>query len=262
MRPSFRYALVFLCVAVVGVGALILFGHIERFLISDTRFTLAAPPEYGEESPSLRIEGLQHTARGRVLSVFTADFGRSVYLIPLPERRRALLAIDWVKEASIARIWPNRLRVRIAERRPVAFLQLPNADPTAPQFALIDEDGVILQPHGPANFTLPVLTGVRRDDSETLRRDRAHRLMRLVEDLGPLAERISEVDVTEPENLKVTVPLEDRAMVLILGNRHFQLRLQGFLNHHADIRKRLPEATMFDLRLEDRITAVGATPNA
>ena len=262
MRRSIRYALVFLCVAVVGVAALVVFGRIERFLIADARFTLAPPPEYGEESPGLRIEGLQHTARGRVMGVFAQDFGRSVYLIPLSQRRRALLAIDWVKEASIARVWPNRLRVRVAERRPVAFVQLPTVAPASPQFALIDEDGVILRPQAPAHFALPVLTGVRRDDGEAARRDRAHRLMRLVEDLGPLAERVSEVDVTDPENLKVTVPLEDRAMVLILGNRHFQFRLQGFLDHHADIRKRLPEATTFDLRLEDRITAVGAAPNA
>jgi cell division protein FtsQ len=262
MSRWLRYILVFLGVAAVATAGLVAFQRLEHFLITDPRFVLKPPPEYGEESPDLRLEGLRHTARNRVTSVFSQDFGRSVYLMPLAERRRSLLRIDWVKEASISRVWPNQARVRIVERRPVAFLQLAGGSGAPVEFALIDQEGAILQPQAPARFALPVLTGVRREDSETLRKDRVHRMLRLVEDLGPLADKISEIDVTDPENLKVTMPLENQALVLILGNRHFQSRLQGFLNHYPDIRKRLPSAATFDLRLEDRITAVEGTPNA
>ena len=50
--------------------------------------------------------------------------GRSVYLIPLDERRATLRTVDWVKDASVARVWPNRVVVRVAERKPVAFVTL------------------------------------------------------------------------------------------------------------------------------------------
>jgi hypothetical protein len=42
---------------------------------------------------------------------------------------------------------------------------------------------------------------------------------------------------------------------LLLGNQRFLPRLRNFLNHYPEIRRRLPKATAFDLRLEDRITA-------
>ena len=38
--------------------------------------------------------------------------------MPLAERRRRLLAIDWVEDASVSRLWPNRVLVRITERKP------------------------------------------------------------------------------------------------------------------------------------------------
>ena len=55
-------------------------------------------------------------------AVFAEDFGRSVYLIPLSERRASLRTVDWVKDASVARFWPNRVVVGVTERKPVAFV--------------------------------------------------------------------------------------------------------------------------------------------
>ena len=78
-------------------------------------------------------------------------WGRSVYLLPLTDRQEALRSVDWVKDASIARLWPNRVLVSVEERKPVAFLTLGPS-----RFALIDDEGVILPP-APDRFTLPVI---------------------------------------------------------------------------------------------------------
>jgi hypothetical protein len=56
---------------------------------------------------------------------FAEDSGKSVFDIPLAERRRHLLAVDWVREASVMRVWPDRIRIDIVERVPVAFASLP-----------------------------------------------------------------------------------------------------------------------------------------
>ena len=101
-----------------------------------------------------------------------------MYLLPLSDRRAALRSVDWVKDASIARLWPNRVVVSVSERKPVAFLTL-----AASRFALIDEDGVILPP-APDRFTLPVLAGVRPPIRSAQRRERVHRMLRLTRDLG------------------------------------------------------------------------------
>ena len=55
------------------------------------------------------------------------------------------------------RLWPNRVLVRVAERKPVAFVTLSGS-----RYGLIDEDGVILPP-ATDRFHLPVLQGSERD---------------------------------------------------------------------------------------------------
>ncbi len=45
--------------------------------------------------------------------------------VPIHKRRQQLLAIDWVEEASVSKIWPNTLKVQVHERAPVAFVHLP-----------------------------------------------------------------------------------------------------------------------------------------
>ena len=68
------------------------------------------------------FEGLTYASRAKVQRVFAGDFDRSIFSVPLAERRRRLLAIDWVEDASVSRVWPDRLVVRIRERKPVAFV--------------------------------------------------------------------------------------------------------------------------------------------
>ncbi len=92
--------------------------------------------------------------------VFAEDFGLSLYLCPLQKRRRQLLAIDWVEEASVSKIWPNTLKLQVHERTPVAFVHLPSVHKDGlSQFALIDRDGYVLRPRVASKFTLPVVTG-------------------------------------------------------------------------------------------------------
>ena len=240
--------------AVLGLGlmavlGLAVFHRVELFLIRDPRFALNGP-EGSPETPTLAIAGATHASARQIEAVFGEDSGRSVYLIPLSERRTTLRTLDWVKDASIARLWPNRVIVSVAERKPVAFLTIGPA-----RFALIDEDGVVLPP-ARDRFALPVLTGMRASDPLPERRERVRRMLRLTRDLGDMTARISEVDVSDRDNLKVTQPFEGRMLTLLLGDRNFAARYQNFVRNYPEIKRRLPDATTLDLRLEDRITVV------
>jgi hypothetical protein len=44
----------------------------------------------------------------------------------------------------------------------------------------------------------------------------------------------------------------------MLGDRNFSQRLSNFLEHYPDIHRKMPQATAFDLRLDDRITGLEA----
>ncbi|MBI3280650.1 MAG: FtsQ-type POTRA domain-containing protein [Acidobacteria bacterium] len=253
LRPV-RILLVGMAAVICAAILIMTWMRLEQFLMTDRRFMLPGPPDPGHRVPQFRIEGSLHASELQVTQVFFPDFGRSVYLCPLSERRRQLLAIDWVKDATVSRIWPNRLLVRITERSPVAFVQIPAGG--AMRFALIDQDGVMLMPHDRVSMKLPVLTGLCPGDPRESRKDRVGRLLELRDDIGPMLDTISEVDVSDPENLKVSLSVDGRALVLMIGNRRFLERLQKFRTHYPAIRKHLPQAGMLDLRLPDRITAV------
>jgi cell division protein FtsQ len=257
-RIGLRYALYSAAILLLAVAALYLYSRVDEFLAADPRFRLAEPPADGGENPALRIEGVVHASRDKILNAFSADYGRSIYLLPLAERRRTLLAIDWVKDASLSRLWPDRVAVRIVERTPVAFVQIPEAGiAESRRVALIDAEGVILEQPLRAHFTLPVLVGIRREQSQPMRRLRVATALRLVQELGSLAGQLSEIDVSDAGNVKVVREAQGRVLLLLLGNRNFLLRLQNFISHYPEIQQRLPNAATFDLRLDDRITALG-----
>jgi hypothetical protein len=71
---------------------------------------------------------------------------------------------------------------------------------------------------------------------------------------GELADGISEIDVTDAENLKVTRPVGDRAFTLMLGRDQFRPRLENFYRVVDQIRRQYPKRTVFDLRTRDIIS--------
>lgn len=230
---------------------------VEQTIVSDKRFTLVGPPEPGIESEHFVIYGVTHAAEKQITDVFLRDFGRSVYLCPIAERRRSLLAIDWVQDATVSRVWPNRIIVRIRERKPVAVAQVPGPDGVM-VYSLVDAEGVMLDPRRSTKLALPVLNGISLKEKEEKRRDRVKRFLRLQSELGPVMEHVSEIDVSEIDNLRIVYTIDNRTLTLMLGNQKFLERLQSFTDNYTEIRKRLGNASVLDLRLKDRITAVAA----
>jgi cell division protein FtsQ len=214
---------------------------VHRYMLSDPQFALA------RGSRALRLEGVVYAPRGKVERVFAGDFERSVFSVPLAERRRRLLAIDWVEDASVARVWPDRLVVRIRERQPVAFVSL------RPGVLLIDRHGVLLEPPPQARFTFPVLSGIQEDQPELLRAERVRAMLELLEQLGPASKDVSEVNTGDPDNLRLVTQAGGRAVELMMGDANFARRYQTFLSHYPEIARRSPNVRTFDLRLDNRI---------
>lgn len=253
---SWRYWVAGVGAAFAFVALFLTWRQIDHYLTREPRFALPSPTEAGGDSPGLRLEGVKNGPRDRILRIFEQDYGRSIYRFPLAERRRELLAIDWIKQASVLRLWPNQIHVLIDERVPVAYARIDN------RVQLVDAEGVLLDPHSNTRFALPVIQGLSADMPDAQRQLRVARVQRLVKEAGPAAVDLSEVDAADPENLKVTQKIDDRAVVLLLGREHFRERLENFYAHIDEIRERYPNARVLDLRLEDRITAAGGGNNS
>jgi cell division protein FtsQ len=240
-------------ILVIG-GGVLLEGQVERYFMRDPRFALERAPEYGDPPPNLQIEGLRYADREMVLKIFEEDLGRSVFMLPLEKRRLELLGKPWIKDAAVARLWPNRVTVQITERKPVAFVKRSGGAETT----LIDNEGFLMEAPPSATFSLPVVAGVGPEVDEQARRQRMRRAERLIKDLGDHIKEVGELDVTDVENLKVIQPLRGKAVTLVLGNRNFKLRYENFLSMADQLMEKLPNAIIFDLRLEEQVTAVEA----
>ena len=116
-------------VAVGAVAAAVL--SVRSYLLHDERFVIPA-------SSQIQTEGNVHLTRAQVLSVFGEDVERNIFKVPLAERRADLERLPWVAHATVMRLLPNRIRVTVTERTPVAFVR------QGTHIGLVDASGVLL----------------------------------------------------------------------------------------------------------------------
>ena len=164
-----------------------------------THYALYSPQMLLLKPDQIDVSGNHIVAREEVQKLFVHDRDRSVLRIPLETRRAQIQEIAWVEEASVQRILPNRLRVEITERTPVAFFRNGN------ELALIDAHGVILDRPEGEDFHFPIVTGM----SENLAREEREKRMQVYEEFMKdidlvkpgSSERISEIDLSNPRDL-------------------------------------------------------------
>jgi len=168
-----------------------------------TQFLQNSPSMLLLRPDQIEVTGNRIVSREAVLQPFVHDRNRSVLRIPLDARRSQLEQIPWVESASVQRILPNRLRIQLTERTPIAFVRNGN------ELALIDAHGVILDRPRGEELHFPIVTGV----SEDLPRDQREKRMQTCEEFlkdvdlvrGGSSDRVSEVDLSNPKDLRVVM---------------------------------------------------------
>ncbi|HXA52573.1 MAG TPA: FtsQ-type POTRA domain-containing protein [Candidatus Acidoferrum sp.] len=216
---------------------------VRQFVSTDPQFYLSRA-----RKDAITIQGLRNASRWKVQRVFAGDYDRSIYLVPLTERQRRLEAIDWIESATVSRVWPDRIVVRVRERQPIAFVNLNRG------VMLIDAHGKLLEPPAKSQFAFPVISGITDNDTDAQTSQHVATFLRVQSDMGYLMKEVSEVDTADPENVRLVAQADSRAVILLVGEGNYAARYQNFLKHYQDIVKRSPKAKVFDLRLDDRIT--------
>lgn len=190
---------------------------------------------------------------------FGEDLGGTVFGVPLEERRRALEEIPWVEAATVQRLLPNRVRVQLRERTPVAFLRQGSA------LSLIDVYGVILTPPQDASYDFAVLSGI--SDSLPLE-ERAARVglyLQLIADLDSgeknYSRQLSEIDVGDPDNLRATHPDAEGVVLLHFGRDRYQEKFEAYLQHRPLWQQSGETVRAADLRYRGQIVLNPETPS-
>lgn len=249
-RPRSTFGRVLLGTSTLLVlGGLITAGVItRRFLLHDGHFRL-------QSTAGIESSGLGEVSRSELLPVFGEDIGRNVFFVPLAERRKELETIPWVRQATVMRFLPNRLSVSVVERTPVAFVR------EGSRIQLADADGVILD-MPPAmmarhHYSFPVLTGINEHDSLAARRARMTLYLKFISELDAGGQhqsaQISEIDLSDPEDLRATMPEQGADILAHFGQDHFAQRLGVYKSRIASWRQQYPRLMGVDLRYDNEV---------
>ena len=259
LRPSLRSLLrstggrvvVGSVAAILLGGVLVGVAAVRYYLLHDARFVVAG-------SDDIAISGNTHLTREQLLSVFGGDLERNIFRVPLGERQADLENLPWVESATVMRLLPNQLRVQVVERVPVAFAR------QGTRIGLVDAHGVLLDMNAgsdakaDAGYSFPVLTGIAAADPESTRAARMAIYQRFMRDLDAggqnVSKTVSEVDITEPDDLKALIASPGGPEVLVhFGEDQFLSRYNEFEKLLPEWRQQYPKLAAADMRYQGQI---------
>jgi len=231
-------AVTILCVLAVGAGALYHYG--ER----SWRFRI-------ESSDNIEVAGMQNVTKAQIMEVMGADIGRNIFFIPLAQQKAQLEQIPWVESASVMRFVPNRLKVEIHERTPIAFARV------GPRISLIDAGGTLMELPQKHKYSFPVILGMNPGEPLSTRIPRMKAYNELVRDLDSGGARysqdLSEVDLSDLENLKVRVNDPQGDVQVELGSSDYLKRYKTYVSHVREWRQQFQKLESVNLRYDNQV---------
>jgi cell division protein FtsQ len=173
----------------------------------------------------------------------------------MAERKAELEELPWVEHATVMRLLPNRLRVSVMERTPVAFVRQGN------HIGLVDANGILLDMPTDAktkmHYSFPVVTGLEAKDPLSLRSARMKLYERFTSDLDgngeKISEKLSEVDLSSPEDVRAIIQDKGGEVMVHFGEDNFLDRYKKFEEHLPEWRTQYPHLAAVDMRYERQV---------
>jgi len=228
--------------SLAGVGGAAVYRYGER----SWRFRI-------ESSDYLEISGTHNVPHAQVMEVLGGDIGRNIFFVPLNQRKAQLEKIPWVESASVMRFVPNRLVVEIHERTPIAFARVGS------RISLIDAGGTLMElpSSGKQKYSFPVILGMNPGEPLSTRAARMkiyNELIRQLDSEGAhYSQDLSEVDITDQEDVKVLANDPAGAVLVHLGSSDFLSRYKIYVTHLRAWRQQFDKLESVDLRYEHQI---------
>ena len=202
-------------------------------------------------SDDIDMTGLSNVTHGQVMEVMGGDIGRNVFFIPLDERQKQLQQIPWVESASVMRFAPNRLKIQIKERTPVGFAQIGS------KIMLVDASGVLMDLSAKKKYSFPVILGMSSSQPLSTRAAQMKIYGQVVHELDSdgahYSQELSEVDLSDPEDVKVLTNDPDGEVLVHLGSSSYLDRYKIYVGHLREWRQQFPKLESVDLRYDRQI---------
>jgi cell division protein FtsQ len=219
-----------------------------------------------DSSDNIAVSGMNNVSRSQILDVMASDIDRNVFFVPLEQRKKQLEQIPWVQSAAIMRLWPNRIKIVVTERTPVAFVEVNS------HIEMIDANGVIMEmPANQAHYSFPVIVGITDNDPLSVRAARMKiytRFMQALDSGGAhYSADISDVDLSDPDDVRATVTDPHGAVLVHLGSSNFLEHFKVYVAHVQEWRSQFQRLDSVDLRYDHQVivnpdSAAAAKPAA
>ncbi len=203
----------------------------------------------------IEVEGAVRLSPEDVRKRLARFEGRNVLDVDLEEAAAAVASDPWIARASLMRVLPDSLQVKIEERKPAVLALIRGT------VHVVDDGGFVIGPAA-AGFVLdrPLLTGLDRLDRDALRKALvvgSAAIAGLGSASPALAAEASEIDLSRPDRLRV-VP-RGRGPVLLLDPERIESNVADYLSLRGEIESRWGEMSRVDLRWKDRISILPAS---
>jgi cell division protein FtsQ len=204
-----------------------------------------------ESSDNIEVAGMQNVSKAQIMEVMGSDIGRNIFFIPLAQQKAQLEQIPWVESASVMRFVPNRLKVEIHERTPVAFARV------GPRMSLIDAGGTLMELTPKHKYSFPVILGMNPGEPLSTRAPRMKTYAEMVRELDSGGARysqdLSEVDLSDLEDVKVRVNDAAGDVLVHLGSSDYLRRYKVYVTHAQGWRQQFQKLESVDLRYDNQI---------
>lgn len=237
----------------------LLWGSIAVAILCALTLAAAGLYDYGKHSWRFRIEssdnieitGTENVSKSQIMEVMGADIGRNIFFVPLAQQQAQLEQIPWVESASLMRFVPNRLKVEIHERTPVAFARV------GPRISLIDAGGTLMDLPRNHKYSFPVILGMNPGEPLSTRAPRMKAYNELVSELDSGGARysqdLSEVDVSDLDDLKIRVNDPAGDVLVELGSSDYLKRYRIFVSHVQEWRQQFQKLESVNLRYDNQV---------
>jgi cell division protein FtsQ len=225
-------------------------------VVAGVRFILYAPQFALVKPEQIEVSGNKIVTRDAVLKQFLRDRNHSVVQIPLDKRRSELEQLPWVETAAVQRILPNRIRVELNERTPIAFARSGNS------LYLIDVRGVILDRPPSEDWRFPIVSGV----SEELPREQREKRMQMYQEFlkaidlvrSGSSEQVSEIDLASARDLRAVMtglagPTDPQAVTIHFGSGDFTAKYRMLVENFSQWQANAGRVHSIDLQYSRQV---------
>jgi cell division protein FtsQ len=199
----------------------------------------SAANSVGFRISEVALAGQHEVSRAEILALARITGRSSLLFLDAGQTRARLLTNPWIAQAAVLKLYPDRLRIEIKERKAFALWQKEG------RLSLIADDGTVLENDVPQRFAeLPLVVG---DGAE----HRAQEFLDLLKQYPVIAKSVeASVLVAERRwNLHLKSGLE-----VLLPESKPEIALQQLADLDRDKKLLSRDIVAVDLRLPDRVT--------